>query len=694
LKQKSTNTLTKKEPQKILVTAALPYANGPIHLGHLAGAYLPADIYVRYQRLKGRDVIYICGSDEHGVPITITAEKEGITPQQVVDKYHYMNKESFEKFGMSFDNYSRTSLPLHHQTAQEFFLELYKKGILKEKTTKQLYCENDKMFLADRYVEGICPVCGSPGARGDQCEKCGSWLEQTDLIEPKCKICGSTPIIKDTSHWYLPLGDFQKRLEEWISTKTSWKENVKQYVQSWFREGLQDRAVTRDLHWGVKVPIEGVQGKVIYVWFDALLGYISSTKEWAQKIGQPEKWREYWQNPETRLIHFIGKDNIVFHCIVFPAMLMAWNDGRDDKFILPDNVPANEFLNLEGKKLSTSRNYAVWLNEYLEKFEPDPLRYALASILPETKDTDFSWREFQARNNNELADILGNFVNRTLTFAKKYFENKVPEIFELENIDNEMISKLKEYADKIAENYENFKIRDGVFETMNLARHANKYFNDTEPWRTIKENPKRASTTINICLQTVRALAILFEPVLPFSARKIWKMLNLNDDIVKSGWDSAYQLSLKPGHQLGEPEILFRKIEDSEIQEEIKKLKIASGEITEEKIEFKPQITIEEFQKIDLRVADVVECERVKNSEKLLKLKVKIGNEERQIVAGIGKHYSPEELVGKKVIVVANLKPAKLMGIESQGMLLAAVKDEKLTLITTLGEIESGSQVR
>jgi methionyl-tRNA synthetase len=448
------------------------------------------------------------------------------------------------------------------------------------------------------------------------------------------------------------------------------------------------------LHWGVKVPIEGVQGKVIYVWFDALLGYISSTKEWAQKIGQPEKWREYWQNPETRLIHFIGKDNIVFHCIVFPAMLMAWNDGRDDKFILPDNVPANEFLNLEGKKLSTSRNYAVWLNEYLEKFEPDPLRYALASILPETKDTDFSWREFQARNNNELADILGNFVNRTLTFAKKYFENKVPEIFELENIDNEMISKLKEYADKIAENYENFKIRDGVFETMNLARHANKYFNDTEPWRTIKENPKRASTTINICLQTVRALAILFEPVLPFSARKIWKMLNLNDDIVKSGWDSAYQLSLKPGHQLGEPEILFRKIEDSEIEEEIKKLKIASGEITEEKIEFKPQITIEEFQKIDLRVADVVECERVKNSEKLLKLKVKIGNEERQIVAGIGKHYSPEELVGKKVIVVANLKPAKLMGIESQGMLLAAVKDEKLTLITTLGEIESGSQVR
>jgi methionyl-tRNA synthetase len=694
LKQKSTNTLTKKEPQKILVTAALPYANGPIHLGHLAGAYLPADIYVRYQRLKGRDVIYICGSDEHGVPITITAEKEGITPQQVVDKYHYMNKESFEKFGMSFDNYSRTSLPLHHQTAQEFFLELYKKGILKEKTTKQLYCENDKMFLADRYVEGICPVCGSPGARGDQCEKCGSWLEQTDLIEPKCKICGSTPTIKDTSHWYLPLGDFQKRLEEWISTKTHWKENVKQYVQSWFREGLQDRAVTRDLHWGVKVPIEGVQGKVIYVWFDALLGYISSTKEWAQKIGQPEKWREYWQNPETRLIHFIGKDNIVFHCIVFPAMLMAWNDGRDDKFILPDNVPANEFLNLEGKKLSTSRNYAVWLNEYLEKFEPDPLRYALASILPETKDTDFSWREFQARNNNELADILGNFVNRTLTFAKKYFENKVPEIFELENIDNEMISKLKEYADKIAENYENFKIRDGVFETMNLARHANKYFNDTEPWRTIKENPKRASTTINICLQTVRALAILFEPVLPFSARKIWKMLNLNDDIVKSGWDSAYQLSLKPGHQLGEPEILFRKIEDSEIEEEIKKLKIASGEITEEKIEFKPQITIEEFQKIDLRVADVVECERVKNSEKLLKLKVKIGNEERQIVAGIGKHYSPEELVGKKVIVVANLKPAKLMGIESQGMLLAAVKDEKLTLITTLGEIESGSQVR
>ncbi|CUS99777.1 methionyl-tRNA synthetase [Candidatus Kryptobacter tengchongensis] len=684
-----------KNFKRILVTAALPYANGPIHLGHLAGAYLPADIYVRYQRLKGRDVIYICGSDEHGVPITITAEKEGISPQQVVDKYHYMNKESFEKFGMSFDNYSRTSLPIHHQTAQEFFLELYKKGVLKEKTTKQLYCEKDKMFLADRYVEGICPVCGSPGARGDQCEKCGSWLEQTDLIEPKCKICGTTPVIKDTSHWYLPLGDFQKRLEDWMSTKTDWKENVKQYVYSWFKEGLQDRAVTRDLHWGVKVPIQGVEGKVIYVWFDALLGYISSTKEWAQKIGQPEKWREYWQSQDTRLIHFIGKDNIVFHCIVFPAMLMAWNDGRSDEiYILPDNVPANEFLNLEGKKLSTSRNYAVWLNEYLEKFEPDPLRYALASILPETKDTDFSWKEFQARNNNELADILGNFVNRTLTFVKKNFENKIPERFELEDIDRELISKLKEYADKIAENYENFRIRDGVFETMNLARFANKYFNDTEPWKMIKENPRRASTSINLCLQTVRALAILFEPVLPFSARKIWEMLNLKDDIVKAGWDSAYKLMLEAGHQLGEPKILFRKIEDAEVEEEIKKLKIASGEIVEEKIEFKPQITIEDFEKIDLRVAEVVECERVKNSEKLLKLKVKIGTEQRQIVAGIGKHYKPEDLIGKKVVIVANLKPAKLMGIESQGMLLAAVKDEKLTIITTLGEIESGSQVR
>lgn len=684
-----------KNFKRILVTAALPYANGPIHLGHLAGAYLPADIYVRYQRLKGRDVIYICGSDEHGVPITITAEKEGITPQQVVDKYHYMNKDSFERFGMSFDNYSRTSLQIHHQTAQEFFLELYKKGILKEKTTKQLYCEKDKMFLADRYVEGICPVCGSPGARGDQCEKCGSWLEQTDLIEPKCKICGSTPFIRETSHWYLPLGDFQKQLEEWISTKTDWKENVKQYVYSWFKEGLQDRAVTRDLHWGVKVPIPGAEGKVIYVWFDALLGYISSTKEWAQKIGQPEKWREYWQSEDTRLIHFIGKDNIVFHCIVFPAMLMAWNEGRENEiYVLPDNVPANEFLNLEGKKFSTSRNYAVWLNEYLENFEPDPLRYALACILPETKDTDFSWKEFQARNNNELADILGNFVNRTLMFAKKNFGNKVPERYELEEIDKELLAKLKEYVDKISENYENFRIRDGVFETMNLARFANKYFNDTEPWRTIKENPRRASTTINLCLQTVRALAILFEPVLPFSARKIWEMLNLKDDIVKAGWDSACELKLEVGHQLGEPKILFRKIEDSEIEEQITKLKIASGEVSEARIEFKPEITIEDFEKIDLRVAEVLECERVKNSEKLLKLRVKIGTEERQIVAGIGKNYKPEELIGKRVIVVANLKPVKLMGVESQGMLLSAVKDDKLSIITTLDNIESGTQVR
>lgn len=684
-----------KDFKRILVTAALPYANGPIHLGHLAGAYLPADIYVRYQRLKSRDVIYICGSDEHGVPITITAEKEGVTPQQVVDKYHYMNKDSFERFGISFDNYSRTSLPLHHQTAQEFFLELYRKGILKEKTTKQLYCENDKMFLADRYVEGICPVCGSLGARGDQCEKCGSWLEQTDLIDPKCKICGSTPFIRETSHWYLPLGDFQKRLEEWIGTKTDWKENVKQYVYSWFKEGLQDRAVTRDLHWGVKVPIPEAKGKVIYVWFDALLGYISSTKEWAQNLGQPEKWREYWQSQDTRLIHFIGKDNIVFHCIVFPAMLMAWNEGRKNEFyVLPDNVPANEFLNLEGKKLSTSRNYAVWLNEYLEKFEPDPLRYALACILPETKDSDFSWKEFQARNNNELADILGNFVNRTLMFAKKNFGNRVPERFELEGIDRELIAKLKEYKDKISENYEIFRIRDGAFETMNLARFANKYFNDTEPWRTIKENPKRASTTINLCLQVVRALAILFEPVLPFSSRKIWKMLNLEDDIVKAGWDSASELKLEAGHQLGEPKILFRKIEDSEIEEQITKLRTASGELTEVKTEFKPEITIEDFEKIDLRVAEVIECERVKNSEKLLKLRVKIGAEKRQIVAGIGRDYKPEELIGKRVIVVANLKPAKLMGIESQGMLLAAVKDDKLSIITTLDEIESGTKVK
>jgi methionyl-tRNA synthetase len=681
--------------KRILVTAALPYANGPIHLGHLAGAYLPADIYVRFQRLKKRDVIYICGSDEHGVPIMITAEKEGVSPKQIVDRYHHMNVKSFEMFGMSFDNYSRTSLPIHHKTAQEFFLELYRKGMLEEKSTRQLYCENDKMFLADRYVEGKCPVCGAPGARGDQCEKCGSWLEQLDLIEPKCKICGSIPVVKETSHWYLPLGRFQDKLKEWIDSKSDWKENVRQYVYSWFREGLQDRAVTRDLNWGVKVPIKNAEGKVIYVWFEALLGYISSTKEWAEKIGDPERWKIYWQSNETRLIHFIGKDNIVFHCIVFPAMLMAWNEGRKDNiYALPDNVPANEFLNLEGKKLSTSRNYAVWLHEYLEKFEPDPLRYALACILPETKDSDFSWKEFQARNNNELADILGNFVNRTLTFARRNFENRVPERFELEAMDKELISKLKEYADKISSHYENFKIRDALFETMNLARFANKYFNDTEPWRNIKVNRERAATTINLCLQTVRALAILFEPVLPFSARKIWKMLNLDGDITEAGWDSSYELALKDGHELGKIEILFKKIEDKVINEEIRKLKIASGELEEEKVEHKPQITIEDFNKLDLRVAKVIECERIKSSDKLLKLRVQIGDDTRQLVAGIGKQYDPEDLVGKLVIVVTNLKPVKLMGVESQGMLLAAVKDDKLTILTTLNDIEAGTRVR
>ena len=679
--------------KRILVTSALPYANGPIHLGHLAGAYLPADIFVRYHRLKGDDVIYICGSDEHGVPIMLRARSEGVSPQVVVDRYHELNKKSFEAFGMSFDYYGRTSSPVHHKTSQDFFRVLADKDVFILKTEKQLYDPEAKMFLADRFIVGTCPYCGYENAYGDQCEKCGRSLSPADLINPRSAITNAKPILKETTHWYLPLAKFQQQLEEWIDTHPNWKPNVLGQVRSWFNDGLADRAVTRDLPWGVPVPEDVAQkygvdasGKVLYVWFDAPIGYISATKEWAEKQGQPDLWKEYWQDENTRLVHFIGKDNIVFHCLIFPAMLMTHGD-----FVLPEDVPANEFLNLEGNKLSTSRNYAVWLDDYLQRFDPDPLRFVLASILPETKDSDFSWKDFQARHNNELADIYGNFINRTLTFAHKYFDGKVPSLGTLSDLDKELIDRLQKAPGRLGALIDKYQMRAYVRELMDLARFANKYFNDKEPWKTRKEDPQSCATTINLCLQTVATLSVLSEPVLPFTSREIWKILNLD---FTPAWDDFPNKRLEEGHVLGKAKILFKKIEDDVIEAEIQKLQKAlkgkkEAEPQEEKIDY------ELFQKIKLKVAEVVKAEPIPKSKKLLKLQLQLGNEQRQIVAGIAEHYKPEELIGKKIIIVANLKPAKLFGVESNGMLLAASADGKMSLLTVMDDsMPSGSEIR
>jgi len=725
------------QSERILVTAALPYANGPIHLGHLAGAYLPADIYVRYQRLKRRDVLFICGSDEHGVPITITAEKEGIRPQDVVDRYHMQNAAAFEKFGVSFDNYSRTSLPLHHRTAQEFFEDFHRRGLLREKQEKQFYDPKAKKFLPDRYVEGTCPVCANPDARGDQCEKCGSYLSPLELIRPRSKITGETPEVRETSHWYFPLGEYQERLEAYIKdrdTRDGWKENVLNYCRSWFKEGLQDRAVTRDLDWGVHVPLEGYAHKVLYVWFDAVLGYISSTKEWAERRGSPDEWQRYWLSPETKYVAFIGKDNVVFHCIVFPAMLMAWNETHEKQYVLPDNVPANEFLNFEGQKFSKSRGWGIDVQDILARFPADPLRYYLAVSLPESRDADFFWKEFQAKNNNELADILGNFVNRTIAFCDRTFGGRVPARGVVGNPERIILEVLRRTPGIAGDHFERYHFRDGLTDVMNLARAANKYFNDSEPWKTVKADPARCATTIHICLQVSRALAILMQPVLPDASERLWKLLKLPGSAVGQSWDSAAELSIPEGHGIGKPEILFTKIEDEVIERELKALAPAAAAVVPasqgEGIPDPPAagvpatpaagvpalpaalpdagapaplaappvkelITFDDFKKIDLRVARVLSAERVPKSEKLLKLQVAVGAERRQVVAGIAQHYTPEDLVGKTVIVVFNLQPAKLMGQESQGMILAASDETgKLTIITPAMEMADGSVVK
>lgn len=677
------------------MTSALPYANGPIHLGHLAGAYLPADIFVRYCRLKHRDVVYICGSDEHGVPIMLRARAENTTPQKIVDQFHNRNKKSFADFGMSFDYYGRTSSKVHHETSKDFFRTLYKKNIFTLKKEKQLYDPIAKIFLADRFVKGTCPACGYTEAYGDQCEKCGKSLSPTDLIDPKSAITDAKPSLKETTHWYLPLSDLQKSLENWLNSQKNWKTNVIGQVKSWLNEGLKDRAVTRDLPWGVDIPEDVAReanveasGKVLYVWFDAPIGYISASREWAEQKGNPDLWKEYWQNKDCKLVHFIGKDNIVFHCIIFPAMLNAHGD-----YVLPVNVPANEFLNLEGNKLSTSRNYAVWLEDFLEKFDADSLRYCLTQNMPETKDSDFSWKDYQSRHNNELADILGNFINRTITFAHKYFDGKVPQAADYDTLDLQLIEILKSAPKKIGIYLDKFQFRPALKETMDVARFANKYFNDQEPWTTHKSNIKKCATTINLCLQTVHSLAILIHPVLPFTSQKVWNLLNMDGNIQDQSWDNAAEIKLNVGHTINQPEILFKKIEDHIIDIEIERLKkIQNNAVTTN--EEKETITYDEFQKIDLRIAEIVHAEKIKKTDKLVKLNIKIDKEERTIVAGIAEHYLAENLIGKKIVVVYNLEPAKIRGITSHGMLLAARDNkDKLTLLTTDNDIVSGSKV-
>ena len=676
-----------KNFKRTTVTSALPYANGPVHIGHLAGVYVPADIYVRYLRLKKEDVLFIGGSDEHGVPITIRAKKEGITPQDVVDRYHKIIKDSFEEFGISFDVYGRTTSKVHRETASEFFRTLYDKGEFVEKTSMQYYDEEAHTFLADRYITGECPHCHAEGAYGDQCEKCGTSLSPTDLINPKSAISGSKPVMRETKHWYLPLDKHVAWLRQWIlEDHKEWRNNVYGQCKSWLDMGLQPRAVSRDLDWGIPVPVEGAEGKVLYVWFDAPIGYISNTKELL-----PDSWETWWKDPETRLVHFIGKDNIVFHCIVFPAMLKA-----EGSYILPDNVPSNEFLNLEGDKISTSRNWAVWLHEYLRDFpgKQDVLRYVLTANAPETKDNDFTWKDFQARNNNELVAVYGNFVNRALQLTQKYYDGVVPACGELTEYDRQTLDEFKDVKAKVEELLDAFKFRDAQKEAMNLARIGNKYIADSEPWKVVKTDPERVKTVIYISLQLTANLAIAFEPFLPFSSEKLRKMLNMES----FEWNRLGRTDLlQAGHRLAKPELLFEKIEDDVIEAQVQKLldtKKANEEANYKAKPVRENIAFEDFQKLDIRVGTVLECTKVPKADKLLCFKIADGLENRTIVSGISKFYKPEELVGKQVCFIANLAPRKLKGIESQGMILSALNyDESLSVITVDREVKPGSEV-
>ncbi len=669
-----------KKFKRILVTSALPYANGPLHLGHLAGAYLPADIFVRYQRLKGQDVVFISGSDEHGVPITVTADKEKISPQDVVDRYHEMNKESFSRLGIDFDHYSRTSLPIHHETAQQFFLQLYKQGDLIQKEEEQFFSELSQRFLPDRYVEGVCPHCHYDKARGDQCDNCGKWLEPGELLEPVSKIDGSRPVLRKTSHWYLPMGRFADEWKAWFDQNT-WKENVRNFSIGWYNEGLRDRPITRDLHWGIPVPLEDAEGKVLYVWFDAPIGYISATKEWALKIGDPDRWKKYWCDCETRLVHFIGKDNIVFHAILFPMVLM-----RVGGYVLPDAIPANEYLTIEVRKISTSQNYAIWVNDYLKLFQPDSLRYTLAANAPESKDTDFSWIQFQGRHNNELADILGNFVYRTVSFCHRFYGGKVPEAGALEAEDRSMMEEAHRASGDLGELFERFEVRSAAKRFMDVCRLANKYFNDRAPWETRNTDPQRCAATIHVCLQICRVLGVLMSPILPFTSRKLMEMLNVAGPL---SWNEAVSGALPEGHPIGEGVILFEKIEDDVIQQEMEKMNRFSNE-AKPGTPVRDMIDFQEFKRVILRTGLVIEAERIEGANKILKLLVDLGDEKRQIVAGVAESYAPESLKGKTVIVAANLKPAKIRNVESNGMVLAVKTSAGYSLLTTDGPADPG----
>ena len=661
-----------KDPKRYTITAALPYTNGPIHIGHLAGVYVPADIYTRYLKLKGEDVLFVCGSDEHGVPITIKAKKEGVSPQDVVDKYDAIIKQSFQDFGIQFDNYSRTSAQVHHETATEFFQNMYDNGKFIEETTEQLYDEKANQFLADRFVTGTCPKCGNEEAYGDQCEKCGTSLNATDLINPKSAITGDVPTLKSTKHWFLPLDQYDEFLKEWIikDHKADWKSNVYGQCKSWIDEGLRARAVTRDLDWGIPVPVEGGQGKVLYVWFDAPIGYISSTKEWAEREGKD--WEPYWKDKETKLVHFIGKDNIVFHCIIFPVMLKA-----EGSYILPDNVPANEFLNLEGRKLSTSRNWAVWLHEYLEDFEgkEDVLRYVLTANAPETKDNDFTWKDFQTRNNSELVAIYGNFINRVVVLTNKYYKGIVPKASEFSETDLKVLADIKTFPQSIADSVEKYRFREAQGVMMNLARLGNKYLADEEPWKLQKTDPERTATIMYVALQVAGALAVISEPFVPFTAQKLKNMLNFESFTHPVLWNDISKLDelIPAGHQINLAEFLFSKIEDGEIQKQIDKLEASkvSNKAEESKLEpQKEEATFEDFSKLDLRVGTIISAEKKSKTKKLMVLKVDTGLDTRTIVSGIAEHYTAEELIGQKVSVVINLKPIKLKGTLSEGMIL------------------------
>jgi len=676
-----------KNFERYLVTSALPYANGPIHIGHLAGVYVPSDIYTRYLRMKGVDVISICGSDEHGVPITLKARKEGVTPQEVVDRYHTLNKKAFEDFGIAFNIYSRTSNKVHYETASEIFRTLYDKGEFTEKTSEQYYDEEAGCFLADRYIMGTCPHCGNENAYGDQCEKCGTSLSPNELINPHSTVSGSKPVLRETKHWYLPLDKYEPWLRKWILEEhKEWKTNVYGQCKSWLDQGLQPRAVSRDLDWGVPVPVEGAEGKVLYVWFDAPIGYISATKELT-----PD-WEKYWKNKETKMVHFIGKDNIVFHCIIFPAILNA-----EGTFILPENVPANEFLNLENDKISTSRNWAVWLHEYLEDFpgKQDVLRYALCANAPETKDNDFTWKDFQARNNNELVAILGNFVNRALVLTNNYYNGRVPVRGITDSNDNSVLNEMTRIKENVETSLETYRFREALKEAMNLARLGNKYLADAEPWKVVKTDPERVKTIMNIALQITANLTIICEPFLPFSMQKLRGWLNFNE----LKWSSAGdQDLLKAGHLINKPGLLFDKIEDEEIARQIDKLlatKKANEAAGAKTVPGKDPITFDDFSRIDIRTATILEAEKVPKTTKLLKLKIDTGLDIRTIVSGIAEYYDPEAIVGRQISIIANLEARKIKGIESQGMILMAEdKDGRLVMVTPVDKVSNGSMIK